>query len=529
MHLDLFEALANSLWYRYERRLLVIGDEGHTDSTRNVWGDTLSALKEAGANLIVGTGTPFRSDGHEIIGFHPEVSEERPFQIKIARPVDEEWSRLETWAGTKRKVKLRADYEVTFEEAWNTRPSPLCKVSDLTFDVDLTKALPGQIEGGHKLSMKSEAEARALLGRVVRSEIAVRDGVRSMIDQLHRLRKTQPVIAAVVFCCDDEEGEENRHAKDIAAAITAQSHGVLRPVIATAKEGKEANDRIEDFRVSNVGDVLIVKQMAGVGLDFPRVKVVLDLSPVRGPASTIQRWFRGATPFGSFPVETLIRPQEKIGDALFDWAVRAQGGAVESTSLEKVNEHLIPKSDVTPKPVWVVTGTTPGKIQDSERNEAPAERAQELLRFLDHYPEIARGFTHAEAEELRLKLVERGLVVPEPDPAVTASVVTNATEWLRAEKPKVADLVKSVITARMAKDDVPYSHEAWRAYSTGIWREAKAAADLPFTIEYRQITDMGAIEKIREYAEKQLSELPAVTIEVDLGDEEVEADVADVR
>src|SRR5258707_1244612 len=76
-------------------------------------------------------------------------------------------------------------------------------------------------------------------------------------------------------------------------AVLLRQRRTLDVVIATsAADGKEVIERF----AGGHGDVLIVKQMAGMGLDLPWVKVGLDLSATRTYAALIQRMFRPATP-----------------------------------------------------------------------------------------------------------------------------------------------------------------------------------------------------------------------------------------
>ena len=52
---------------------IIFVDEAHTGSDRNEWGNTTRALREAGAIIVLMTGTPYRADGRRIEGFDWEV------------------------------------------------------------------------------------------------------------------------------------------------------------------------------------------------------------------------------------------------------------------------------------------------------------------------------------------------------------------------------------------------------------------------------------------------------------------------
>ena len=77
-------------------------------------------------------------------------------------------------------------------------------------------------------------------------------------------------------------------------------------------------------------DVLILKQMAGAGLDAERCKVICDLSPVRQLASCEQRWNRAATPTRGkggkrVTVASVVMPRDTLSDDIFQKIYTEEG------------------------------------------------------------------------------------------------------------------------------------------------------------------------------------------------------------
>ena len=131
---------------------------------------------------------------------------------------------------------------------------------------------------------------------------------------------------AIVYTMNDLGGkdeEDNAHANAIRAAIR-KFRPDLTVCIATSADGK-GKELIESF-VEGEGDILIVKQMAGLGLDCSRLKVCLDLSATRTPASLIQRLMRIATPHNGIMTGIVVTPKDVLGDACFNLFIRNQGG-----------------------------------------------------------------------------------------------------------------------------------------------------------------------------------------------------------
>ena len=120
-------------------------DESRTYSSTNEWSKRAQQLAELGAHAVLLTATPIREDGEEIPGFETEPIHEDEFTVTVANPRKEApenfiWVQLQR--RKRRLLRLRAHHITTFGDAWNQeRPSPLCQISRLAFDLDLTHTI----------------------------------------------------------------------------------------------------------------------------------------------------------------------------------------------------------------------------------------------------------------------------------------------------------------------------------------------------------------------------------------------------
>ena len=329
--------------------ILVFIDEAHTGSNLNRWGECAETLARAGAFLVLLTATPFRSDKAEIYGFKYD-----PFAvetIRIHRP-NRESEMVDLHEGSKTISKLRADYEYSFQNAWREIPLPICHINYRSFDVNLEEVTEDTNEhlGRAWLSELGKVESRRALGGLVRTDAFINAGVERFVYELEDFRKKvdtqgQGRIKGIVYVGSDRDDDEidNEHAVRVTETIKRYAEG-LRVDIATTSMGKgaeEAQGKIAAFQDGSGADVLIVKQMGGIGLDVPSLKVCLDLSPVRTGPQFIQRMMRIGTVWklsddGSKDayIATYVVPDDILAYALFDQMVRGHGGEATMTNTE---------------------------------------------------------------------------------------------------------------------------------------------------------------------------------------------------
>jgi superfamily II DNA or RNA helicase len=366
---DYFESLKN----RTGKNALVCIDEAHTVSSGNEWGKTIAAIKDY-VHVALFTATPVRETG-TLYGFRYETAKEEEITQCVTRPgKTEDTVIVDLYSGTRSEIRLIPDHETTFADAWAETPSPLCEVSRLPVDVDMEKIEAANVESGVKLSELSETEARRVLRVTSRDTMVIHEVCRQMIAALQLFRQRDERCAAMVFCGNDtgdDDSQTNEHAKRIQKVIAAMDSS-LNVLIATSKSG---SDNLDDFanEEKNKGDVIIVKQMGGAGLDVGRVKVVADLSSVRTYGACIQRWLRGATIFSPIRHMVLVTLDDILSRANFEKVVGDVGGQTV-TSLQELLSSYEKERVGSEKPTYVPISARHSDFEDNARNQTEASR-----------------------------------------------------------------------------------------------------------------------------------------------------------
>ena len=319
----------------------------------------------------------------------------------------------ELWAGEKTTYRLVADHETSFQEAWAEMPPSLCHISYTPFDVDLTriKTLTGEIKGTLKLSALPHTTARSVLGAILRDQLVVRDACGRLLDELETRRPTAPETAAIVFVGNDQEGDEedNQHARQVATALK-EIRPSLKVRIATSTTN-QAQKEIEEFQKGK-GDVLIVKQMGGVGLDVHRLKVCLDLSTVRTGQQFTQRvcriatiWKLGPDPKDLVLTSTYIAPEDCITRDLFYQFIGREGGEATMTNAEYVEKVLeATQGQVELPDTFIASGVAdPMQLADTRKETASGNALSSVVRLFSIFSELTRSRTYPEAANIMEK------------------------------------------------------------------------------------------------------------------------------
>lgn len=389
-------------------------DECHTGSRDNEWGKTVRALQEAGAFLVLLTATPYRTDMSHVEGFaYTEVGRD----THLARLGSGLWEREHI------HYELRPDHATTFKEAWNERPQSLCFLGRVTIDAPLNRyqTLTGERREGRLLSQLSHADALRTLGRLVRDSDFIRDATARFMDVLNNRRAVFEDTAGMVYVGSDEPGDEaNAHASQVVEALRAIDPR-LNIVVATSST-EDATERLRAFQQGE-GDVLVVKQMGGVGMDVPRLKVCLDLSTVRTLNAFVQRVCRTATmwnptgdPEDMVRTATYISPADAPAKALWDEFVEKEGGNAETrVTLEFLGE-VEGEGGQQPLPdTFVLAGTAGiGDMVDSQQRSAPGEQWPVVNALTCLFPEITASRTEAEIANIA---TDNGIVIGGEAPA----------------------------------------------------------------------------------------------------------------
>lgn len=483
----------------------IVVDESHTGAEDREWGRLVNALVARGAVAVLLTATPFREDGRAIPGFEFETLGMGARFLRTTyktAPDDQDrdngyWLR-QIWSAERRAIRLKANHETSFEEAWGERPSPLCTVNHVTFAADI------KIERGDGIQINSLAEltisdATRALGKAVRDPSAIRHGITRMVERIRLRRAGRPELAAIVFCGSDRPDDDgaNAHAKRIANEIERQAPDMEVVTATSTDEDGIGAKRLEAFK-SGRGDILIVKFMAGVGQDIPRVKTILDLSPVRTMSSCIQRWMRAGTPYEGITTFDLILPDDVLQAAIFLEWVEGNGGKAANVDLDLLKEDLVKRQEYDEDPTWYGVGDIGnGRFDDNRGNRGEPDEHDASFALFRAIPFLSTQMTQAEvAKHLRANGLH--VYVEEPDELVQSTSVEAGELYRKANL--AADGVAKLLAGDFGSDP-----ERWRHARSEAFAEAKRAAGVSPYMELRNIVDVADLKAIVASLEGQES------------------------
>jgi superfamily II DNA or RNA helicase len=486
-----FSAWTDSIIAKTGLPPLIFIDEAHTGSEVNSWGNTAKQLASAGARIVLLTATAMRSDGHAIPGFDFELVEAEEVKVYKTSPGSApELIRVDVYEGLRQRLRLVPDHETTFREAWEEQPSPLCKISRLPFDVDLSLMAEDAEPRPTMLSSLKPTPIRLRLGKIVKDNLVVDRGARMLVTELQSFRKLDPMAAAIVFCSNDDEPTKyaNKYAKQIRTAIEKLDPD-LSVSIATSSDGNEGTEKIKRF-AKGQSDVLIVKQMASLGLDADRMKVCLDLSPIRTAAAYVQRLMRIATPRGMVRHCVYICPDDCIGKALFDSLISDSGGECKADSLNLV-ESYEKEREPSDDDIFSVNGTQDADFEDSHFNKSKAEQLATVRSCLSVFPELTSFLSHSEVAE---RVGRSGMELK-----VLPDLPEHTDSDIAGLRVGITTIVKAIAIRRTGQ---PYSQELFGEKSKEVYLECYRAANIPQGLRLKEINDIALLQRIKAEAER---------------------------
>ena len=385
---------------------LVFVDEAHTGSTENEWGRCVNELAQAGAFIVLLTATPFRTDQEHIPGFELEpVSVESVIKRQRSEDDPDLWDVFE---GRRQIYRLKAHHSTSFRRAWTENPPVLCDITRRAFDVETEEVdqVTGEIKLNRVLSRLPADKSNKVLDIELRKPHIINQACQILVRMLSVRQSEEPETAALVFVGNDKPGDEqdNRHAQDVKAAIERLSPN-FNIEIATSSTNK-AEKTIERFVQETDIDILIVKQMAGLGVDCERLKVCLDLSNVRTLNAFIQRVTRIATVWDRSEVSgtqdinhhaDYITPDDIVGKRLYDHFVHDQGGGSTRDDLEYVRTIRDGENGDTqyalPDEVIAKQVIPPEEVQDSKLQTSPGRTLTISDAVYEELPELTKTRT----------------------------------------------------------------------------------------------------------------------------------------
>jgi len=524
-----FAEWIDSVFYRTGRPVVIFVDEVHTHTPLNEWGKCMRSLQTAGGRIVVLTGTPMREDKEPILGFHVREVENTEIAYSVYQPGDTPKKMVrKDWEGTRTHYELTADYEYTFDEAW--AEGALCHVSEQWIDVDLATIDPDGTEWpARRLSELSISDATRALGRVVRHPDVIRQVCETVVGRL-RVRRAAGTdcadCAAIIFCANDAGTIVNEHAQHIKSHIEDIDPS-FTVVIATSADaeagGTTGKGALEGFVGTNdnpgVGDILIVKQMAGLGLDAPRIKVVGDLSTVRSRAAFIQRTARAMRLYNGMDQADLVLPADVMAQGCFADLIDQKGGAVTAAvdDVQLVGENVLDKDEPAEASRLSVKNVYLGDMRDTKQNMIAADSLGDGEWLVRHIPYLAKVMTWPEIADVARK-IKAGEEPMSSVPSDAVPPVANAqgealdTSALREEMRLNFTAHSKAIQGHVFKaklgrsydgkaDQVQYQ-EVTKEVSRAIYERAGLTRDCPL----KQLDDLAKLKKLETTAFKMLCE-----------------------
>lgn len=495
-----FVLWVQSVVHKTGKPVIVYVDEVHTHTTMNEWGKTIKALQRAGAHIVVLTATPYREDGASIVGFELHREQSEPISItRTRRGSAPEKVLVQIWEGTRYYYSLKADVEVTFRQAWEE--NALCHISRHEFDARIS-IIDGNNETQDMLSDLDERNVRRVLGKLVRHPEAIRNGCNLFVARLRDVKLAGPAFhncAGIIFTANDEAGSKNEHAEAIKSVIKAMAPE-LKIVIATSADddnGKKTGKAVlERFRDNDEGDVLIVKQMAGLGLDVPRIKVCLDLSPVRSPTSLIQRINRATRPYNNMLIAHYITPADCLSRACFAQLIEAQGGA-HASELDLAREYEKDREDGSTPALIMINEAAIGDMSDSLQKTATRDDLPFILNVLEAFPMVLQSMTFPQiAERARMLNFQPNTFSSDNGPVDTGS----QADPLRKEcnyKANILTRLRFLKKFNRSYQQKPGDSAAYGALSADVWTEAKHKAEIDPAVSIKKLVDVSSLERLR--------------------------------
>ena len=465
---------------------IVFVDETHMVSKKNQWGKSISAFVDAGALAVLLTATADRADLQEIPGFTYETILRRD-QFKKVKTRKGDIVEVDLYKGTESLISIKADVSITFKQAWDEDPSPLCTLSRDLIDVNLRQIIDSiTAEDDQLLSELSPSQARMVIGKAVRDERVMRKGVAMFVEELRRAKAVEPELAGIIFTGHDQDSdsESNGHANAVRAMIEEQSQ--FECIVATSNcEDDTVSNHLQKFE-SGRGDVLIVKNAGGAGFDCSRLKVLLDLSSVRTFSSTVQRIMRVATPHGKITNAIVITLADILMSAIWESVVTESGGEWIDGNYDLVNHWEEPPGDgPSPRRSWQIEGSEFGSYDDILGKSGDMVLRPEVEKLLSMFPVIGTVHTKPAIAEI-LKGGSKNEVFGE-----------TFDEEIKARQSAIIAHMDALVKVR--RQGKGYDASEYRREIKQCYSELFEAAQLDVS-EIRSITDIEALKTLERAA-----------------------------
>lgn len=412
-----------------------------------------SAMKDleedCGVLSISFTATPCRADGGGIWNFDETQLSHKSTQVKQYKGINKEDPKLidyDIFDKNKFELKMNADVEVDWDEAWNN--DWLCKVDVDLIDVEL-KATLEEVEDEDEAeifsmalekmedTMKSEVgkDGKGLEGQLMLSSLydketgtvlkknivrksiqlatrrteTMRKAICKMLERLKARRAALPETKALVFGGNDmPDDSDNAHLEQAKRIMASEWNNYFpgksfRPMILTMKDeslksGEDATQLLQKFENEDY-DVIFLKQMAAEGWDTQKTKVGLMLSPIRTYSFIIQAGFRVATPWEvGDGRKVLTADLIALADPFFmqfkQWLHSANGAITNRTQMYKIDEETKERKEGPKKSqfVEIINEEHIGTAAFGDgHSHLTIDQAEIISNIRDRYPSVNSG------------------------------------------------------------------------------------------------------------------------------------------
>lgn len=496
--------------YRTKKPLVIFIDECQFLSEQKRWGDFFRRMQKAGALLVLLTATPYREDADAIPGFRytqiRQDDERRYFTFDVGDGIH---NKVDVWDGVRSLSKLEADDVTTFKEAWEEKPTVLCKLDRQVVSIPID---------GKALKELKATDTRKHLGRVVRDERFLDPATRLVLNSLQLMQTIDPRCKAMVVTGSDQENDrrDNAHAETIKRLMLDISPLVMgrqiKVRIITLKT-KDTEDEslavaMENF-LEGDEDVVIVKQAGTIGLDDWRIKVLGYFSPIRSVATMVQTWMRPATPQGGLSIAHLVMPEDCFCTAVWEKLIVEEGGEAKLSEMsgweaeEFIDSYLKEKEDEPPvddPDLPFGPGAISG-FDDSRGNVGELEYYEEVTRIFQRLPKIAEVYTKAEVAVV-LKQSGHASAGGKPQPPTW-----GLDQQLNALYTQINDIANERTNKAMFREVGHYDKQLYGPIRKKIFTFAYRMVSVPY-IDLRDIKNIETLRRIKTIIEQLGDEIP---------------------
>lgn len=483
---DIVEA-ADIIRNRTGKPVCLIGDECQTLSIDKPYGESVTKWLSAGHQVVLMTATPYRTDGTRIPGFNIEQLGFEKRKRNVVRPGQEGEKRLmDIFECLDEHLKLIPDYEYGFDRAW--RDNIICKIEFFRIAVKFIDK-----DGNKKyLSEMAPSEAKKCLCKASRDPAVAEEGCKIFTNCLKLRKQDKPETAGIIFCGNDIDDDVKDEMPQVVYRIIRQIAPELRIKVATSNVEKSV-DSIDEFRNGGF-DVLITKLMGGIGLDVPRAKVELNLTPIRQSNAFVQMSNRITRNYKGIKHGDLIAIDDPLMTGLYNEWITNNGGNMVTTTSTLVDTVSIESSEKKPT-FLMIDEAAFSHVADHDSNICSGDDYNNKVNpLLARFPFLVGAISTSQAMEI-------AKVVPQDELLTNSSPVevVNVDE----ERKKMSDFLNKYVKQAAA------GHSDFQDALKVAWSEIRRHAGVRLNKPYNTLT-LQELQRMVDYVREKPYKQPII-------------------